>query len=91
MTIVPGLNFMLWDVFGFINDMINKILTPFSGPCGDYEGAVRKAEYAKAQQAFYSGYVKDHGIKMETIFCQTVSQLFFDPCLLNEATRACLQ
>jgi hypothetical protein len=89
MTIVPGLNFMPWDVFGFINKTIDKILTLFSGLHGDYEGAARKAEYTDTQQAFYSGYVKDHGIKVETIFCQTVYQHFLDPCLLNKLMRAC--
>ncbi len=88
MTIVSGLNFMLWDVFGFIHNILKKILTPFSGPCGDYEGAARKAEYGDAQQAFYPGYVKDNKIKVETICCQMVSQLFLDPCLLDKLTRA---
>jgi hypothetical protein len=55
MMIVPGLNFMLWDVFGFIDDSINCISTPFSIPCGDYEGVACKVKYADAQQAFYSG------------------------------------
>jgi hypothetical protein len=49
MTIVPGLNFMPWDVFGFIDDTIDEILTPFSGPRGDYEGAARKSDYTDAQ------------------------------------------
>jgi hypothetical protein len=62
MTIVPGINFMPWDIFGFIDDSIDQILTPFSGPCGDYESAVQRAKYADAQEAFYFGYVKDHGI-----------------------------
>jgi hypothetical protein len=66
--IVPGFNFIPWDVFRFIDNRIDKILTPFSGPNGNYEDATRKAEYADAQQAFYFGYVKDHGIKVETIF-----------------------
>ena len=48
MTIVPGINFMPWDVFGFIDDSIDCISTPFSGPRGDYSGAARKAEYADA-------------------------------------------
>jgi hypothetical protein len=52
MTIIPGLNFMLWEVFGFINNTIDKILTPFSGLHGDYEGAAPKAEYADTQQAW---------------------------------------
>ncbi len=73
MTSVPGINFMPWDVYGFIDDSIDQLFTPFSGPHGDYEGTARKAEYAGAQQAFYSSYVKDHGIKVETIFCQMVS------------------
>ncbi len=65
MTIVPGINFMS---FGFIDDSIDQILTPFLGPRGDYEGTAPRAEYADAQQAFYFGYVKDHGIRIETIF-----------------------
>jgi hypothetical protein len=60
MTIVPGINFMPWDVFAFIDDSIDRISTPFSGPRGDYEGAARRAEYADAQQAFYTGYIKAH-------------------------------
>ena len=48
MTIVPGINFLPWDVFGFIDDSIDDICTPFSGPRGDYEGAARKVEFADA-------------------------------------------
>jgi hypothetical protein len=83
MMIVPGIT---WDVYGFIDDSIDQISTPFSGPRGNYEGAARRAEYAEAQQAFYSGYVKDHGIKVETIFCRMVSRLYLVPYLLNELT-----
>jgi hypothetical protein len=64
MGIVPGLNFMPWAVFGFIDDSINCISTPFSSPHGDYEGAARKVEFADVKQAFYSGFIKDHGIKV---------------------------
>jgi hypothetical protein len=67
MTIVPGLNHLPWDVFGFINDSINKISTPCSGLRGDYEGAAYKPEYTDAQQALYSGYTKASGIKIESI------------------------
>jgi hypothetical protein len=52
----------------YIIDSKDQFSTPFSGPCGDYEGAARKAECADAQQAFYSVYIKDHGIKVDTIF-----------------------
>jgi hypothetical protein len=34
MMIVTGLNFIPWDVFGFIDDSIDCISTPFSGPRG---------------------------------------------------------
>jgi hypothetical protein len=68
MRIVPGINFMPWDIFAFIDDSINRISTPFSGPCGDYEGAAHRSEYANAQQAFYTGYIKAHGIKVKTVF-----------------------
>jgi hypothetical protein len=68
MRIIPGINFMPWDVFAFIDDSIDRISTPFSGLHRDYEGAARRAEYANAQQAFYMGYIKAHGIKVETAF-----------------------
>jgi hypothetical protein len=79
MRIVPGINFMPWDVFAFINDSIDCISTPFSGPHGDYEGAARRAEYANAQQAFYMGYIKVHGIKVETVFLPNGLCALFGP------------
>ena len=53
MTINPGINFLPWDIFGFINDSIDHICTPFSGPRGDYKGAACREEYADSQQAFF--------------------------------------
>ncbi len=79
MTIVPCINFMPWDLFGFIDDSIDRISTPFSGPHGNYEGATRKAKYVDAQQVFYSGYIKDHGIKFETIFLLNGLSTLFGP------------
>jgi hypothetical protein len=79
MRIVPGINVMPWDVFAFINDSIDPISTPFSGPHGDYEGAARRAEYANAQQAFYTGYIKAHGIKVETAFLPNGLCTLFGP------------
>ena len=52
---------------------------PFTGPCGDYEGAARRAEYANAQQAFYTGYIKAHGIKVETVFLPNGLCTLFGP------------
>ena len=79
MTIVPGINFMPWDVFAFINDSIDRISTPYSGLHGDYKGAARRAEYANAQQAFYTGYIKAHGIKVETVFLPNGPCTLFGP------------
>ncbi len=79
MTIVPGIIFLPWDVFAFIDDSIDCISTPFSGPRGDYEGAVRRAEFANAQQAFYTGYVKGHSIKVETVFLPNGISTLFGP------------
>lgn len=85
MTIVPGINFMPWDVFAFIDDSIDRISTPFSGPRGDYEGAARKAEYADAQQAFYTGYIKAHGLKVETVFLPNGLCTLFGPVSARRA------
>jgi hypothetical protein len=74
MTIIPGINFMPWNVFAFIDDSIDHISTPFSGPHGDYE-----AEYTDAQQAFYTGYIKAHRIKVETVFLPNGVCTLFGP------------
>jgi hypothetical protein len=79
MMIIPGMNFMHWVVFCFIDDSIDQILTPFSEPHGDYKGAVHKAEYADAQQAFYLGHVEDRGIKVEPIFLPNGLLTLVDP------------
>jgi hypothetical protein len=85
MTIIPGINFMPWDVFAFIDDSIDCISTPFSGPRGDYEGAARREEYADAQQAFYTGYIKAHGIKIETVFLPNGLCTLFGPVSARRA------
>ncbi len=54
-------------------------MTPFSGPRGNYDGGARKVEYADAQQAFYSGYIKDHRIYVETIFLPNGLLTLFGP------------
>jgi hypothetical protein len=79
MTILPGINIKPWDVFVFIDDSIDCISTPFSGPRGDYEGAVRRAQFADAQQAFYTGYIKGHGIKVKTVFLPNGISTLFGP------------
>ena len=64
---VEGLNFLPFDIFGFINCSIDTICRPFSGPDGDYTCTPRKEQYACTQRAFYIGYKKCHGIKVETV------------------------
>jgi len=77
--IIPGIEFLPWDIFGFIDDSLDDGCTPFSGPRGDYEGAARKEEYAETQEAFYSGYQKFHGVKVETCFIPNGLSFIFGP------------
>ena len=74
-----GLAFLPFDIFGFIDCSIDKIRKPFSGPSGDYQGAGRRNEYAVAQRAFYTGYKKIHGIKVETVFLPNGISTLFGP------------
>ena len=62
-----GLHFLPFDIAFFIDCSIYRICRPFSGPAGDFIGAPRKERYYNAQRAFYSRYIKGHGIKVETI------------------------
>jgi hypothetical protein len=84
-TIVPGINFLPWDVFAFIDDSINRISTPFSGPRGDYEGAARRAQFADVQQASYTGYIKEHGIKVEIVLLPNSISTLFGPVSARQA------
>ncbi len=90
MTIVPGINFLPWDVFGSIDNSINHICTPFSGPRGDYEGAVWKAKYADAQQTFYTGFIKAHGLKVETILLPNAISTLYGPVSARRADTGVL-
>ncbi len=79
MNEVEGLNFLPFDIFGFIDCSIDRICRPFSGPDGDYEGAPRKEPYARTQRAFYTGYKKCHGIKVETVLLPNGISTVFGP------------
>ena len=50
-TLVPGLSELPFNICGFIDDTINQILVPFSGPAGDYEGAPCRPQYIYAQES----------------------------------------
>jgi hypothetical protein len=66
-------------VYAFIDCSIDRISVPFSGPRGDYEGAARRPEYSDAQQAFYTGYCKYHGFKIESILTPDGLSHIFGP------------
>jgi hypothetical protein len=74
--LIPGLRYCPWYIFAFIDCSIS---VPFSGPCGDYEGAARRNEYANPQQAFYTGYCKYHGFKIESILTPDGLSHIFGP------------
>jgi len=76
---IEGLNFLPFDIFGFIDCSIDRICRPFSGPDGDYAGAPRKEQYARTQRAFYTGYKKCHGIKVETVLLPNGISTVFGP------------
>jgi hypothetical protein len=90
MMIFPGLNIMPWEVFGFIDDSIDCISIPFSGLRGDYKSAASRVKYANVQQAFYSGYVKDHGIMVETIYMTNGLLTLFGPVSAHRADAGVL-
>lgn len=74
-----GLVFLPFAIFGFIDCSIDKICRPFSGPAGNYEGSGRKPEEEIAQRAFYTGYKKIHGIKVETVYLPNGMSTLFGP------------
>ena len=82
---VPGLRFLPFDIFAFIDDSIDATCTPCSGPRGDYAGAARKAEYSEAQRSVYTGYKKLHGIKVETVFMPNGLTALFGPVLARRS------
>ena len=81
----PGLKFLPFDIFGFIDGTIDKICTPFSGPDGDFIGAPRKENYDDAQRAFYTGYKKFHGIRMLVVILPNGLCFCFGPVSARRA------
>ena len=54
-------------MLGFIDDTNHRTCRPGSGPNGEYDHADRKDNAHNIQAAFYSGYMKGHGLKYQTI------------------------
>ena len=74
-----GLDFLPVDICMFIDCSIDQIRRPLSGPNGDYEGASRKEGNDELQRAFYTGYKKYHGIKVETVLLPNGLSTLFGP------------
>ena len=74
-----GLSFLPFDIAFFIDCSIYRICRPFSGPAGDFIGAPRKERYYNAQRAFYTQYIKGHGVKVETILMPNGISTVFGP------------
>jgi hypothetical protein len=66
-------------------------VTPMSGPRGDYKGAARKAAYEDVQRAFYTGYKKFHGIKVEAIHLPNGMSFLFGPVSARHNDAGLLQ
>lgn len=77
--VTDGLAFLPFDLFGFIDCSIDKISRPLSGPDGDFEGCGRKEYEEIVQRAFYTGYKKIHGIKVETVLLPNGISPVFGP------------
>lgn len=88
----PGLDHLPdeYRIIGFIDDSIDRISTPFSGPAGDYKGAPRRYQYESAQRAVYSGYKHCHGIKVETVFLPNGISTVFGPVSARRNDRGVL-
>ena len=78
-TWIPGLELLPLDIIGFIDNSIDRISVPHSGPCADGIGAARKEDYDEMQRAFYTGYKKYHALKYETILMPNGLSTLFGP------------
>ncbi len=87
---IPGIDRLPYHVFGFIDDSIERVCVPFSGPDGDFEEAPRKALYEDAQRSVYNGWKKLHGIKVETIYLPNGISTLFGPESARENDLATL-
>ncbi len=86
-TFIPDLTELPYNIFGFIDDSIDRVYVPFLGPDGDYEGAPRRVQYIDAQETVYSGW-KKHGIKVETVFLPNGINTVFGPTSVGQAKRS---
>ena len=68
--IIRGLQFIppsFFRIFGFVDASLKETCTPETGPDGDYQGAPRKEFSDEMQRALYTGWKKQHGLKIQTV------------------------
>jgi hypothetical protein len=63
----PGLAFLPYRIFGFIDCSNYRTNCPFSGPSGDFQGSPRRARYEISQRSVYTRFKQIHGIKIQTV------------------------
>lgn len=59
--------FETWRVFGIIDNTCIKTSRPGDGPENDTEHAQLRVGAHELQRAFYSGYMRAHGLKYQTL------------------------
>jgi hypothetical protein len=90
MPIVPGLNFMPWDVFSFIDDSIDCISTPFSSPCGNYEGPAQGQLRQRTAGVLFRMSQRPSQKRTKRSLCQMACRCCLVLCPLNVPMQACL-
>jgi len=89
-TWVPGLENLPYNIFGWIDDSIDRIGVPFLGPAGNFIGAPCRVQYINAQESVYSGWKKMHGIKVETVLLPNGMSTIFGPVSARQNNRGTL-
>jgi hypothetical protein len=88
---VPGLVELPYNICGFIDGTCDRIMVPFAGPAGDFDGAPRREQYILGQESMYSGNKKFHAHLCETLLFPNGMNTVFGPvsgrmndrCVLN--------
>jgi hypothetical protein len=91
--IVRGLQFAppeYFRIFGFVDASLRETCTPETGPDGDYEGAPRKEMSDAMQRAVYTGWKKQHGLKIQTVILPNGMSFVDGPYSMREYVNVLL-
>ena len=66
-TYIIDTPFETWRVFGIVDDTCIKTCRPGSGAVNDNPHSPRRVGAHEIQRAFYSGYLRQHGLKYQTL------------------------